>query len=386
VKQSRDDGSTRGRSGSHPGALAHLDEKLRALEAAGLLRSPPAPISSVGRSFCSNDYLGLAGEIAPAASAGAGASRLIVGERPEHVALEKALATWLGVPSALVFSSGYAANVGAIAAIAEAGDVIVSDELNHASIIDGCRLSRADVVVVPHLELAAVERALQGPRRGREWVVTESYFSMDADTPDLSRLRSLCDGHGAALIVDEAHALGVFGPSGRGLCAERGVVPDVLVGTLGKAFGASGAFVAGSGALIAWLWNRARSFVFSTGVSPVGAGAALRSLHTIVEGEARRGRLRQNTDRLRAGLGRFGMSPGGHGPIVPLLVGDPRRAVEVARALRAEGVHVQPVRPPTVPEGTARIRMTTTSLHSPEDIDHALDAIERTLPWSAQSF
>jgi 8-amino-7-oxononanoate synthase len=175
---------------------------------------------------------------------------------------------------------------------------------------------------------------------------------------------------------------------GRGLCAEQCVVPDVLVGTLGKAFGVAGAFVAGSAALIAWLWNRARSFVFSTGVSPTNAAAALRSLQIIAaaEGEARRARLHRNVDRLRTGLAELGLSPSGHGPVVPLQLGDPRRAVVVAGALRAEGVHVQPVRPPTVPAGTARLRMTTTSLHSSEDIDHALAAIERTLPWSALSF
>jgi 8-amino-7-oxononanoate synthase len=373
-------------TGPAPVPLGYLEEKLATLEAEGLLRSRSAPVERVGRTFCSNDYLGLASDPGPIAECGAGASRLIVGDRAEHRALETALAGWLGAPAALVFSSGYAANVGTIAALAERGDLIVSDELNHASIIDGCRLSRANVAVVEHLSATAVDRALDQPRSGRAWVLTESYFSMDADTPDLPELRRICDRHRAALVVDEAHALGVFGPGGRGLCADRGVRADVLVGTLGKAFGAAGAFVAGSAALSAWLWNRARSFVFSTAMSPATAAAALRSLGVVLEDEPRRARLHDNAARLRSGLVRLGLSPRGHGPIVPLIMGDPHRAVRTAEVLRGEGIHVQAVRPPTVPVRTSRLRITTTSAHSTGDIDRALDAIARTLPWPAPSF
>jgi 8-amino-7-oxononanoate synthase len=384
VKRSWDDGPppTEAR---HSGPLDHLERSLRALEEQGLLRARPAAVDLVARSFCSNDYLALGAEPAPPAPAGAGASRLIVGERPEHVALESALASWLAVPSTLLFSSGYAANLGTLAALLEPGDLVVSDELNHASIIDGCRLSRARLAVVDHLSLPAVERALRQNRTGRTWVVTESYFSMDADSPDLVRLRQLCDEHGAGLFVDEAHALGVFGPRGKGICAERGVVPDVLVGTLGKAFGASGAFVAGSEALTAWLWNRARSFVFSTGMSPATAEAALRSLRVIQGDESRHPRLHGNAERLRTGLNRLGLSPRGYGPIVPLVIGDTERAIAVATSIRAAGIHVLPVRPPTVPAGTARLRLTTTALHSASDIDILLEAIERTLPWPTPS-
>lgn len=362
-----------------PAALGHLPEKLRALEQEGLLRTRPEPVPDVARSFCSNDYLGLGGKTGPGSPAGAGASRLIVGERAEHLALEGALACWLRTEGTLAFSSGYAANVGTIAALAEPGDLIVSDELNHASIIDGCRLSRARVEIVKHLDLSAVGCALGSRHPGRKWVVTESYFSMDADTPDLEGLRRLCDDHGAGLVVDEAHAVGVFGPGGRGLCAERGLVPDVLVGTLGKAFGAAGAFVAGAEALVAWLWNRARSFVFSTGMSPAVAAAALRSLDTIVEDEERRARLHRNASQLRSGLARLNLDLRGHGPIVPVVIGDSRQALRIADALRAEGIHVQAVRPPTVPPGTARLRLTTTAVHSPEDIEMALAALSRAL-------
>jgi 8-amino-7-oxononanoate synthase len=358
-------------------ALAHLEEKLRTLEADGLLRTRPNPVAEVALTFCSNDYLGLARELAPQSSSGAGASRLIVGERAEHLRLEKALAAWLEVPAVLAFSSGYAANVGTIAALAEPGDLIVSDELNHASIIDGCRLSRARIEIVEHLNLSAVERALRAPRPGRSWVVTESYFSMDADTPDLGALRQLCDAAGAALVVDEAHAVGVFGPRGRGLCAERGIIPDVLVGALGKAFGVAGAFVAGSEVLVAWLWNRARSFVFSTGISPVTASAALQALEMVRENDVARERLHQNARQLRDGLEQLGLKPRGYGPIVPVVVGDSRKALLAAATLQAEGVHVQAVRPPTVPPQSARLRVTTTALHSERDIKRALEAFSQ---------
>lgn len=368
-----------------PAALRHLEEQLGKLEADGLLRVRPEALADVGRSFCSNDYLGLAGDLAVPAPAGAGASRLIAGERPEHLALENALAAWLGTDAALLFSSGYAANVGVLSALAEPGDVILSDKLNHASIIDGCRLARSSVQILDHLSLAALEAALRQPREGRAWVVTESYFSMDADSPDAAALRRLCDRHGAALIVDEAHALGVFGPGGRGLCAAQSVVPDVLIGTLGKAFGAAGAFVAGSHALTRWLWNRARSFVFSTGVSPVVAAAALRSLRVIVEDEDRRERLHRNARALRAGLARLGLPVRGYGPIVPLVLGDPRVAIRAAAALRAEGVHVQAVRPPTVPAGTARLRITTTANHTPADVEGAVRAFQRVKPCLSPS-
>ncbi len=370
---------------SEGGALAHLADRLASLASERLLRERPAPVEDVASTFCSNDYLGLAEGSASGARTGAGASRLIVGERKEHRQLEDALAAWLQTPATLLFSSGYAANVGTLAALGEPGDVVVSDALNHASIIDGCRLSRARLEVVPHLDLDAVARALASATERRRWVVTESYFSMDGDTPDLEGLRRVCDEHGAALIVDEAHALGVFGPAGRGLCAARGVEADVLVGTLGKAFGVAGAFVAGSRSLVAWLWNRARSFVFSTGVSPLVASAALDALPILMRDEERRERLHRNVSQLRLGLRALGLSPLGHGPIVPVVLGDSERALDVAAALRAAGVHVQAVRPPTVPRGTARLRLTVTASHQPSEIDGALRAIEKTLPWVSSS-
>jgi 8-amino-7-oxononanoate synthase len=285
------------------------------------------------------------------------------------------LARWLGTDRALAFSSGYAANLGMLSALASPGDLILSDRLNHASLIDGARLSRAQVSVYPHLDVDAVRIALRSIVRtpgSRAWVVTESYFSMDADSPDLRALRSVCDEAGAALVVDEAHALGVFGPDGRGLCAEHGVVPDVLSGTLGKAFGASGAFVAGCESLVAWLWNRARSFVFSTAMSPAVAEGARRNLERSIREPELRARALARAAELRRGLLRSGISAIGHGVVVPCLVGDAKATVHLSARLEEQGIFALAIRPPTVPEGTSRLRLTATAAHTPSDIERAL--------------
>jgi 8-amino-7-oxononanoate synthase len=363
------------------GPLGHLEEELAQLERAGLRRDPDAGLArdeSLRATFCSNDYLGMAERVAPRAATGAGGSRLITGERAAHRALERAFAEWLGVEACLAFSSGYAANVGTIAALASPGDLIVSDALNHASIVDGARLSRARIAITPHNDLPSIERALRERRttEARAWVLVESYYSMDADGPDLRGLRSVCDEHGAGLFVDEAHALGVLGPGGRGRAAEVGVRPDVLVGTLGKAFGSQGAFVAGSRLLREWLWNRARSFVFSTGLAPVAAEAARLALEHLVRTPEIRELVAERAAELRAGLSRCPtLSVGGFGHIVPILVGDSGRALRLAAALRAGGLDVTPIRPPTVPTGTARLRLTVTARHTPADVDLAVQAI-----------
>ena len=355
-------------------ALGFLDEALDEARRQHLLRErEPGPAGTrVGPSFCSNDYLGLASLAGSTERSGAGASRLLGGDLEVHRRLEVAAAELVGVPEALTFSSGYAANLGVLAALAGPGDLIVSDALNHASIIDGARLSRARIQIVPHLDVAAVSSALQAPREGRAFVVTESYFSMDADTPDLRALRQICDLHGAALVVDEAHALGVLGPEGRGLCVAAGIVPDVLVGTFGKAFGAAGAFVAGSPSLVLWCWNRARSFVFSTGLSPVVAEAALRGMATARAEPERRERVQAAAARLRNGMSDAGLRTLGEGPIVPWLVGDARTAWELSEELRRRGLDVRAVRPPTVPAGTARLRLTVTAGHTAADLERAL--------------
>ncbi len=361
----------------HPttAGLAFLDAALEEARRQHLLRERGGPPEANSRSFCSNDYLGLASRLGPAAAAGGGASRLLGGDQGIHLRLERAAAELVGLPEALVFSSGYAANLGTLAALAGPGDLVVSDALNHASIIDGARLSRARVEVVPHLDVEAVARALAGRGEARAFVVTESYFSMDADSPDLAALRRICDEHRAALLVDEAHALGVLGPDGRGVCAEAGVAPDVLVGTFGKAFGGAGAFVAGSPALVLWLWNRARSFVFSTAMSPVLAAAALQGLSLATAEPWRRQAVLETSARLRSGLASLGVRIAGHGPILPWIVGEPAEAMRLAGKLRERGLDVRAVRPPTVPAGTARLRLSVTAAHEPGDLERLLAVV-----------
>jgi 8-amino-7-oxononanoate synthase len=330
-------------------------------------------------SFCSNDYLGLADhpEIAAAAARaardsgyGSSASRLVSGDLPEHRALEDALATFLRAPAALVFPTGYQANVGTLTALASREDFIASDASNHASLIDGCRLSRARVAVYPHLDTRVLEDLLSSAaHHRRRFILTESLFSMDGDPAPLSRLAELAHDHQAALVVDEAHALGVLGPGGRGLCAHQGVTPDVLIGTLGKAFAALGGFVAGSRELIQLLLNRARTFIFTTGTPPPVAAAAHAALRIAAspDGDARRERLLQRIATLQQALPglRRAATPG---PIVPVLLGSDQAATAASRQLRDRGLFVQAIRPPTVPEGTARLRITLSAAHSEDSV------------------
>jgi 8-amino-7-oxononanoate synthase len=357
-----------------PRALAYLDEAIALARRRDLFRGRPRPEDTASISFCSNDYLALADRSAPTEASGAGGSRLLSGDRAIHALLEEAAADLVSQPTALVFTSGYAANVGVLSSLAAPDDLIVSDALNHASIIDGARLSRARIAVVPHLDIDAIARALAERGGGRAFVVTESYFSMDADSPDLRALRALCDARGAVLIVDEAHALGVLGPDGRGLCQEQGVRADVVVGTFGKAFGASGAFVAGCAALTVWLWNRARSFVFSTGLSPVAAAAALDGLRRAKQESWRRQAVFGAARQLREGLAGLGANIRGSGHVIPWIVGDAKDAIRLARALQARAVQVRAIRPPSVPPGTARLRFSVTAAHQTADIERVVAA------------
>jgi 8-amino-7-oxononanoate synthase len=334
-------------------------------------------------SFCSNDYLGLAGVIdrhTHDEPPGAGASRLVDGERAAHVAVEAAFANLVGAESALSFTSGYAANVGVISALAGPGDLVVSDALNHASLIDGMRLSRARIAVVPHNDLDAIARELASRTESRAWVAVESYYSMDADGPDLHALRAICDEREAGLIVDEAHALGVLGPEGRGRCAEAGIAADVIVGTLGKSFGSQGAVVAGPRVLREWLWNRARSFVFSTGLSPASAAAGRWAIDESLRSPALRARTMQNATILRDAISSFeDVRVLGFGHVIPIVLGSAARAVRTAARLAESGIDLPAIRPPTVPEGTARLRLTATARQSEMDIERALAALRAAL-------
>jgi 8-amino-7-oxononanoate synthase len=375
---------------------SHIQRGLHELEAAGLLRSPrtvhgphAAELIIDGRSvigLCSNDYLGLAGhpELSRAAAAaltpfgfGAGASRHISGTSALHVQLEQRLARFVGHPAALLFATGYAANVGVIPAIAGRGDVVFSDSLNHASLIDGARLSRAQVVVYRHLDLDHLEQLLAAHRshHANALVLTESVFSMEGDCADLTRLRALCDQYDCGLLVDEAHALGVVGPEGRGLCARQSVRADVLVGTLGKAFGCAGAFVAGAPDTVRLVQNRARSFIFSTAPPPALAAAALAATELVEAANDRRTRVLHSADRLRRGLAALGyrVQPGVT-PILPVLIGATSATMELSAALLERGIFVHGIRPPTVPPDTCRLRVTATAAHTDAQLDRAIEA------------
>lgn len=351
--------------------------RLDELAARQLLRDPVdselhqavAPNGSAWLDACSNDYLGLAArpvsretlDSLAGARLGAGASRLVQGSFPDHRALEEELADWLGAEGCLLTLSAFAANVGLLPAIAEADSLIVSDSLNHASIVDGCRLARAKVVVTPHLDVAAVEAALATHAGAAPaWVVVEGLFSMDGDGPDLKALRSVCDRFGAGLVVDEAHSLGVRGPGGSGEAAAQGVRADVSVAGLGKAVGSQGGLLACSSDLRRWLWNRARSFVFSTAPSPLLARFTLAQVRAARSAEAARQRLAARSGELRAALAVRGLPalPGAEGPILPIVLGSNERALAAMQEMRRRGILVQAIRPPTVPQGAARLRLT----------------------------
>lgn len=310
-------------------------------------------------SFASNDYLGLAShpQVRLAAisaierfGTGAMASRLIVGTRSLHVELEAQLAEWKGAERALVFSSGYAANLGVLTTLGEADVTLFSDELNHASIIDACRLAKARTAIYRHLDLPHL-RCLLGQTPGRKIVVTESVFSMDGDAAPLSALAESCSEHGALLVLDEAHA--ALGPE---LAPARDL--QVLhVGTLSKTLGSLGGFVAGSSRLIELLINRARTFIFTTGLSPADAAAAAAAVRICrsEEGDRLRARLRSLVDMLR---------PAHPSAILPVILGEDAAALAAASQLRQAGIHVPAIRPPTVPKGTARLRIALSASHT----------------------
>lgn len=372
-------------------------DELAALERAHRLRTPrvlggpQGPIATLDGAAvlnaASNDYLGLARDrrLASAASSvhehglGVGASRLIVGNHHWHEVLEKQLAAWMRCSGVRLFNSGYAANTGVLGALLRAGDAVFSDELNHASIIDGCRLSRAEIAVFPHRDLAALEAALARSTHPRRIVVSESLFSMDGDLADVAGLAALCAKYGAALILDEAHAIGVLGPEGRGAAAAAGVVPDVVIGAFGKAFGTFGAFAATTRSIADLLWNRARPFVFSTGLPVVIATATLAALDIIQspEGEALRRTLASHAARFRALVPRAGGAP--ESAIAPILVGDDRKVMAVSARLFEQRVFVHGVRPPTVPPNTARLRVSLSAAMTEAHIEQLAAAIHTAL-------
>jgi 8-amino-7-oxononanoate synthase len=335
--------------------------------------------------FSSNNYLGLANHPSLCKAAkeaidrygcGSGASRLISGNMTLHEELESKIAELKGTEAALVFNSGFQANTGILSTLVGEGDVVLSDALNHASIIDGCRLSRAKVVVYGHCDIDQLERSLRdAPSNARKLIVTESLFSMDGDEAPLADIVNLAEKHGAMVMVDEAHATGVYDPSGAGLVAKLGLgdrVP-IQMGTLGKALGGFGAYVAGSKALRELLINRCRSFIFTTSLPPAVMAMGMAAIDLVMREPERRQALWNNCEGLRAGLKELGYSLGGsQSQILPLMVGDATACMRFSEKLLDGGIFAQGIRPPTVPAGTSRLRITLMATHRPEHIDQAL--------------
>jgi len=389
-----------------------LDDRLRAdlaaLEGAGLRRArrivegPTAGSNGVevvvdGRqlvNFCSNDYLGLAGHPELRAAlirgaelwgVGAGAAHLVSGHSRAHHALEEELAAFVGRPAALLFSTGYMANLGIASALAGRGDLVLEDRLNHASLLDAGLLAGARFARYAHADAVDAARVLARSDAPTKLVLSDGVFSMDGDLAPLPELSVTARAHGATLVVDDAHGLGAVGAGGRGTLEHHGLTLDdvpVLMGTLGKAFGCFGAFVAGSEALVEHLLNRARTYLYTTALPPALAEAARAALKVAAREAWRRERLAVLIARFRAGAAERGIAlmPGSssQAPIQPILVGDAARAVAWSDALRERGLWVVAIRPPTVPDGSARLRVTLSAAHSDAQLERLLDALHET--------
>ena len=373
--------------------MLDLQERLDELESSGLRRRlrvvdgpQGAEIMLDGRPvllLCSNNYLGLAdhprlrraaADAALALGTSSGASRLISGSMSIHAELERRLAEFEGTESALLFGSGYLANAGAIAALARRGEVVFSDELNHASIIDGCRLAGAETFVYRHRDTEHLEWGMRRAAGRGALIVTDGVFSMDGDIAPLAELSALAGRHGCRLMVDEAHATGCLGPGGSGSVAAAGLTGevDLIVGTLGKALGSYGAYICGSRELTDFLINTARPFIFSTAPPPPAVAAASAALELLAESTKRVERLRSNAAVLRDGIGDEGLEPtGSETQIVPLVIGEAGDAMALCERLLEHGIFAQAIRPPTVPAGTCRLRLTVMATHRVADLRHA---------------
>ena len=379
-------------------ALDELREQLRQKGDAGLRRmhrtvaSPCAPTVRVAGedliSFCSNDYLGLANDprlVAALADgarqwgAGSGASHLVSGHLQPHALAQDALADFVGLPAALLYSTGYLANLGVVPALVGRGDAVFADRLNHASLIDAAQLSRADHLRFPHRDLDALERSIAASTAKRKLILVDAVFSMDGDCSDLVALLDIARRHDAWLVIDDAHGFGVRGRNGRGsLDAER-IGSDeriVYVGTLGKAAGLSGAFVAADETVVDWLIQSSRTHIFTTAAIPALSAAIVESIGCIRAGDDRRAQLEQLKERLRTGCaGLKWPLLESTTPIQPLLIGDSHDALRLAEGLRQRGFWVPAIRPPTVPAGTARLRISLSATHSLEQVDALVAAL-----------
>lgn len=340
-------------------------------------------------SFCSNDYLGLANHPDIVAAfhrgldefgAGSGSAHLISGHSRAHHALEEELADFVQRPRALLFSTGYMANLGVMQALLGRGDRVFEDHANHASLLDGARLSAARLVRYRHASCDDLECRIKEAAKGEYLVATDGVFSMDGDIAPLKKLAAMSKKHAAWLMVDDAHGIGVCGPQGRGTVADAGLGVDqvpVLMATLGKAFGTFGAFVAGSEELIETLIQDARTYVYTTALPPAVASATRAALKIIMSEVARREELTSLVARFRVGAAQLGLKLGdSRTAIQPLMVGDSARALQYSKHLQEQGILISAIRPPTVPKDTARLRITFSALHTDAHVDRLLDALE----------
>ena len=339
--------------------------------------------------FCSNDYLGLASD--PTVNAafkkaidkygtGSGAAHLVTGHSVAHHALEEELAEFVQRPRALLFSTGYMANLGVVSALTDRHDVVIEDKLNHASLIDAAQLSRASLERYAHADMSSLESVLSKQSKSNRLVASDGVFSMDGDIAPVKSMSVLCDRHNALLLIDDAHGLGVLGQQGRGSLDHLGVnINDVpiLVGTLGKAFGTFGAFVAGSEELIETLIQDARSYVYTTALPPAIAEATLASLQRVIKDDWRREQLQSLVKQFKEGAQQLGLElMPSDTAIQPLLVGSSEKALEISEYLRTKGLLISAIRPPTVPQGTARLRITLSAAHKTGHVEQLLDALQ----------
>ncbi|MDO3661231.1 8-amino-7-oxononanoate synthase [Bacillus sp. C28GYM-DRY-1] len=376
---------------------AWLIERLDRAKEAGLYRNlrtmngAPVPERNIDGEnqtvWSSNNYLGLAShsrlisaaqEALQQFGAGSSGSRLTTGNSAWHEKLEKKIAAFKRTEAALLFSSGYLANVGVLSSLPEKEDVILSDQLNHASIIDGCRLSKADTVVYRHIDMDDLENKLNETQRyQRRFIVTDGVFSMDGTIAPLDQIISLAKRYHAFVIVDDAHATGVLGDSGGGTSEYFGVCPDIVIGTLSKAVGTEGGFAAGSAVFIKFLLNHARTFIFQTAILPASCAAAYEAFNIIEASREKRKLLFSYINMIRTSLKNMGyVVKGDHTPIIPIVIGDARKTVTFAEKLQDNGIYAPAIRPPTVAPGESRIRLTITADHSMGDIDHLLTSFQ----------
>ncbi|QEG37751.1 aminotransferase class I/II-fold pyridoxal phosphate-dependent enzyme [Bythopirellula goksoeyrii] len=385
--------------------LQWIDDELGERQRAGLLRTLPPPLTTAGAvvevagksiiNFASNDYLGLAADkrLSEAAIAsfhqqgvGRGASPLVSGRSMVHEALEKRLAAFFGTEAALLFPTSFAANAGIIPALVGMGDAIYGDEKNHASIIDGCRLARAERHIYPHAKIDALATLLEaGKKYRRRLIVTDTLFSMDGDLARLPQIAELAHEHDAMLMVDEAHAIGVFGANGRGVVehfsAAHPKLPErvhIRVGSFGKALGAAGGYVCGSAALISWLANTARTYVFSTAHPAAVSAAALVALDLVDREPERRRGLLERAAELRERLTADGWNTGrSESQIIPVILGSPERTMEISEKLRDRGIWAPGIRPPSVPAGESLLRLGFTAGHTGEMVERLLETLKK---------